>query len=229
MTHIKNLLQLFEGGLINGAGNNVNHFCVQQAVHRVIDDALDDATKSDHPPSWCVKDTIVGFGIHLNDYPGWTSNKARAEGLKRFAIAELGSNKINSREFHKRLAEKVAAKSGMSADGFSKDINIIQEFVGGDGDGPFDSTLITKRLTWIANAAAYVLMELETEGSQFLEILDEKDPEVRKEKARNLGGELYAKQLAETSYKWGTDSSFGLPIQKHGCHVNIEKAKSKAQ
>lgn len=208
LTHITNLLKLFECGLVNGAGHGVNHFCVQQAVHRVMDDDLKNHEKSDRPPNWCVQERLRGFGIHMNDADGWRDNTARAEGLKRFAIAELGSSKISGAEFHKRLAVKIASLFHGDPNDLSHDDSIIGEFVD-LGIAGMDKNA---RLTWLANAAADVLMELGTEGSQFLYLIDEPDKKEREKKAKALGHKIYAAQLADA----GSSCSWGVPQQsKH--------------
>jgi hypothetical protein len=205
--HIMNLLGLFEKGLINGAGQTVNHFCVQQAVHRVLDDDLENPTKNDHPPTWCVNDEIIAFGINMNDQQGWHSNKLRAKGLQRFAIAELGSSKINHVQFYERLAKKLASVMSKNWEEFYLGNEIIDQFmlhkIGGMDKND--------RLTWLANAAADVLMELGTEGSQFLYLIDEPDRKLREEKARALGHKIYAAQMAD-----GTAAcNWGIPRGKH--------------
>jgi hypothetical protein len=161
LTHIKNLLKLFENGLTNGAGHGVNHFCVQQAVHRVIDNDLD-KQKSDHPPTWCVNDQVVGFGIHLNDAEGWFDEQARAKGLQRFAIAELGSEQINGGEFYKRLAKKLADRVDMEPDEFCYDSGIIDDWMMSQVRKGLSNN---QWLTILANDAADVLMDLGSEGS----------------------------------------------------------------
>jgi hypothetical protein len=208
--HIMNLLKLFEGGLINGAGHDVNHFCVQQAVHRVMDNDLKNPHKSDHPPQWCVHGEITKFGIIMNDTQGWSSNKARARGLQRFAIAELGSSKVSGREFFKRLAKKIAQKVNKDWQNFPLAESIVEEFMYCKIPcvGP------NEQLTWLANAAADVLMELGTQGSEFLYLLDEPDRKAREEKARALGHKIYAAQLADA----GAACSWGVPAQEKKHH-----------
>lgn len=208
LTHINNLLKLFESGLVNGAGHDVNHFCVQQAVHRVLDNDLDDAQKSDRPPTWCVREDIRTFGIHLNDEKGWRDEKARAEGLKRFAIAELGSSEVWPSKFYEKLAVRLASMSDRDPEEFSHDAGIINDFVSWSIGGMTRND----KLTRVANAAADVLMELGTEGSQFLYLIDEPDKQKREEKARALGHKIYAAQLADVASHY----HYGVPQQsKH--------------
>lgn len=53
----------------------------------------------------CVGNAVRSFKIRLND-ARWSSNQARAEGMKKIAIAQLGSNTINQREFANIVAFK---------------------------------------------------------------------------------------------------------------------------
>src|SRR6185503_4958835 len=55
----------------------------------------------DEPP--CVGRAVRAFKIRLNDC-AWSSNQARAKGLRRIAIAQLGSNEIDQDVFRKELA-----------------------------------------------------------------------------------------------------------------------------
>lgn len=206
LTHINNLLKLFECGLVNGAGHDVNHFCVQQAVHRVLDDDLKNADKSDDPPTWCVQSHIRNFGVHMNDAEGWNGNKGRAEGLKRFAIAELGSGKISAHDFYARLSAKLASVLSKDPDEFSYDDTIVEQFM----QHKIGGMSRNDRLTHLANAAADVLMELGTEGSQFLYLIDEPDKKKREERARALGHKIYAAQLADASV---CSCNYGLPAK----------------
>jgi hypothetical protein len=56
---------------------------------------------SDNPP--CVGEAVRSFKIALND-SDWSSPKARAIGMRRIAIAQLGSNEIDQSVFVKELA-----------------------------------------------------------------------------------------------------------------------------
>lgn len=64
-----------------------NNFCVQSAVNRAMD-LKGDQMHDDHP--FCVCDTLIDIGIGMNDQLPWRNNKRRAEGLRDYAIAELG-------------------------------------------------------------------------------------------------------------------------------------------
>jgi uncharacterized membrane protein len=52
-----------------------------------------------------VAPAVRAFKIRLND-SNWSSNEARARGLRSLAIAQLGSDGLDSQVFAKKLAEK---------------------------------------------------------------------------------------------------------------------------
>jgi hypothetical protein len=209
--HIEDLLKLFSRGLISGAGQDPNHFCVQQAVHKVLDGELE-AQKSDRPPQWCVKDEICSFGIRMNDAHGWGGVTNRAKGLRRFAVAELGSNKINYADFHRKLVDKLSGKiTPLPNEHQSVTINRFME-------NRIDGMTPTERLTFLANAAADVLAELGTEGSQFLHLLDEPDKKKQKEETHKLGRKIFAAQLAEFGPSFCTTAGKSQAAQ--GCSGN---------
>jgi len=206
--HVTNLLSLLTRGLINGAGETKNEFCIQQAIHRVLDDDLD-GQHSDAPPVTCISGRINNFGICMNDQEGWIDEKDRANGLRRFAIAELGSAKVSYSDFVFGLQERVR--------GLVK----LEDFEFNDGD---NENLVAQfmefrpahasRSSWLkklANMAANTLRELGTEGSRFLWMVDEPDKAKRQEAAYRLGDKIFAAQLADA----GSDCSFGLPPRRH--------------
>lgn len=85
-TFVGDILRKFRFGLQSGLGNGGDgHMCVQHVVSRALGEG-----RTDNPT--CVKQSVTGYGIALNDAPGWSSHKARAEGLKRFAVAQLGTS-----------------------------------------------------------------------------------------------------------------------------------------
>lgn len=84
------VLALVDKGLVSGLGDPVpGQMCVEAAVAY--------ASGEDHNdnPS-CVNPKLASVKIALNDDCGWESDKARAKGLRRVAIAQLGSKgKLN--------------------------------------------------------------------------------------------------------------------------------------
>jgi len=83
--HVTAICDLSQGGLCSGKGSAIKPgtFCVQQLISRIFDDSSSDA------PS-CVNYAVRSFGIVLND-ASWSSDQARANGLRKFAVAELGT------------------------------------------------------------------------------------------------------------------------------------------
>lgn len=99
---VTKLIKVIGSSLYGSAGTMTKPgtFCVQQAVSKAIGEPhLDDS------PTPCVSDELIKFGINLNDRD-WPSNNARARGLKRFAVAELGSrDHVNPDEFDRLVAD----------------------------------------------------------------------------------------------------------------------------
>src|SRR5262245_46412083 len=99
-TLIDKVLNIITGGLTKGAGDMRNTVCVQQAVSK----ACGKTEYGDHP-TFCVAQETVGFGIGMNDRL-WSSQQARADGMRRFAVAELGSNKVDCRGFNDKVTKR---------------------------------------------------------------------------------------------------------------------------
>lgn len=78
--------------------------CVEQAVSFVLTgDPLDD-----HPE--CVHWVVSGFKRIMNDAYVWRNKEARAAGLRRIAVAQLGSTGINGVAFVANVAEAVGIR-----------------------------------------------------------------------------------------------------------------------
>jgi hypothetical protein len=93
---VTKLLDLLSYGLTRGIGEQKpGEMCVEAAVC-----AAYGLPHGDEPP--CVDSSVREFKIRLNDL-SWSSNSARAEGMKALAIAQLGSNEINEQVFVKTL------------------------------------------------------------------------------------------------------------------------------
>jgi hypothetical protein len=96
---VKKLIGILDAGLVCGVGRpKPGEMCVMAAINYAMD-----APHGDYPS--CVGRSVRAFDIRLND-SGWSSPAARAAGMKREAIAKLGSNEINQKEFSNRLAIK---------------------------------------------------------------------------------------------------------------------------
>lgn len=98
----KRVLEVVDAGLVEGIGEPIpGKMCVEAAVCYALGLPHDDS-----PP--CVHRSVRHFKIHLNDQP-WSSPEARAKGLRRLAIAQLGTdNLFLSEEFCHTIAERMA-------------------------------------------------------------------------------------------------------------------------
>lgn len=83
----RKVIALINHGLIGGLGEpKPGEMCVEAAICYALEE-----THGDEPS--CVDSRIRDFKIALNDC-NWSSNMARARGLKRLAIASLGSDRL---------------------------------------------------------------------------------------------------------------------------------------
>ena len=98
------LLSVVDVGLTRGVGNPIpGQMCVEAAVCYALGLPHGDDPK-------CVARGVRSLKIRLNDSE-WSSNEARASGLRRLALIQLGSaDKIGDVEFAKRSAELVIRK-----------------------------------------------------------------------------------------------------------------------
>jgi hypothetical protein len=95
--HAIKIIDLLKHGLTHGKGDpEPGAMCVEAAVCYAMG-----LPHGDEPP--CVAPDVRSFKIALNDSV-WSSNMARANGLRRLAIAQLGSNEIDQCVFAKELA-----------------------------------------------------------------------------------------------------------------------------
>jgi len=90
-------------GLTSGMGKPIpGEMCVEAAVCFAMG-----LPHSDEPT--CVSKAFRSLKIALNDGP-WSDNKARAKGLRRLAIVQLGSSEIDDNEFARRVVEMTIRK-----------------------------------------------------------------------------------------------------------------------
>lgn len=91
------VLTAVDAGLVSGLGNQIpGQMCVEAAVCFAFG-----LPHGDEPP--CVGSAVRSFKIALND-SGWSSNSVRATGMRRLAIAQLGSDILDQAEFSRLLA-----------------------------------------------------------------------------------------------------------------------------
>ena len=103
------VLHVVDAGLSSGVGEPKPGFmCVEAAVCYALG-----LPHGDDPQ--CVSRALRSLKIRLNDF-NWSSKAARAAGLRRLAVAQLGSRDVlDDREFGKRVAELAIRKSAPSA------------------------------------------------------------------------------------------------------------------
>lgn len=96
----KKVLQIVDAGLVQGMGVPIpGKMCVEAAVCFAMG-----LEHSDNPP--CVGYQVRKFKIELND-SNWSSNDARAKGMRKLAIAQLGSDQLDQHEFVINLLKQV--------------------------------------------------------------------------------------------------------------------------
>lgn len=97
--HAAKLVELLSHGLVSGLGKpRPGEMCVEAAVCFALG-----LPHSDDPK--CVSPAVRQFKISLND-SDWSSNTARAQGMLKLAVAQLGSDCIDDRKFCELLALK---------------------------------------------------------------------------------------------------------------------------
>jgi hypothetical protein len=95
----KKVVETVDAGLVGGLGQPVpGQMCVEAAVCYALGLPHGDDPK-------CVAYSLRSLKIRLND-ASWSSAQARSKGLRRLAVAQLGSmGVLDDREFVRRVAE----------------------------------------------------------------------------------------------------------------------------
>ena len=98
------VLKVVDAGLVSGMGKPVpGQMCVEAAVCYALG-----LPHSDDPK--CVAPILRSLKIRLND-SSWSSDKARASGLRRLALIQLGSkDNLDDKEFARRLVDLAIGK-----------------------------------------------------------------------------------------------------------------------
>src|ERR1700722_14128077 len=93
------VLSVVDAGLVRGVGVAVpGQMCVEAAVCYALGLPHGDDPK-------CVSPALRSLKIRLND-SSWSSAQARAKGLRRLAVAQLGSlGELDEKEFVRRLVD----------------------------------------------------------------------------------------------------------------------------
>jgi hypothetical protein len=106
---IKTLLSVVDQGLTRGVGKPIpGQMCVEAAVCYSLG-----LPHGDDPQ--CVAPSLRQLKIRLND-SNWSSTEARAAGLRRLAVIQLGSKDVlDEKEFVRRLVDYAIRKSAPMA------------------------------------------------------------------------------------------------------------------
>jgi hypothetical protein len=106
---VTKLLKVVDKGLTHGKGNpKPGQMCVEAAVCYALG-----LPHGDDPG--CVAPALRSLKIRLND-SNWSSKQARAKGLRRLAVAQLGSKGyLDETEFRKRVVDYALRVSVPSA------------------------------------------------------------------------------------------------------------------
>jgi hypothetical protein len=94
---VTKLLKIVDAGLVKGVGNaKPGKMCIEAAVCYALGEPHGDR------PS-CVAPVLRELKIRLND-SNWSSEEARAKGLRRLGVAQLGSaGALDEKEFRRRV------------------------------------------------------------------------------------------------------------------------------
>ena len=88
----RKVLSIVDAGLVDGKGNPIpGQMCVEAAVCYALG-----LPHGDNPP--CVGQAVRAFKIRLNDSE-WSSAQARAAGMRKLAVAQLGSDTVDQAKF----------------------------------------------------------------------------------------------------------------------------------
>jgi hypothetical protein len=150
----RKVLSIVDQGLCNGMGKPIpGQMCVEAAVCFAMG-----LPHSDEPP--CVSAAVRKLKICLND-ASWSSNEARTKGMRRLAIAQLGTaDTIDDNEFAKQVAkisiQKIVPRALLSAAKYHPDKKHQDALKKAAKDCQKNPTQKTANAAYAAaNAAAY--------------------------------------------------------------------------
>jgi hypothetical protein len=156
-TVARKVLSVVDAGLSRGLGSpEPGNMCVEAAVCFALG-----LPHGDDPQ--CVSPALRSLKIALNDKQ-WSSNAARAMGMRRLAVAQLGSKGIlDDKEFAKRCAELVIRKyvpkalrsAAPVAENAAHKVALEAAAVRCELEGTYDAALAAQSAAYAAYAAAY--------------------------------------------------------------------------
>ena len=96
--HAIKFLELCDAGLSKGLGQQApGQMCVEACWNAALG-----LPHGDNPP--CVGKAVRAANLPLND-ANWSSNEARAKGMRAIGVAQAGSDQIDQVEFSRLIAE----------------------------------------------------------------------------------------------------------------------------
>src|SRR5689334_18046429 len=96
--HARRILEVVDAGITHGLGRPIpGEMCIEAAVCYALGEPHGD------DPS-CVAPAVRAFKIRLNDSRWWSSNAARAKGLRELAVAQIGTRRtLDEQRFAARV------------------------------------------------------------------------------------------------------------------------------
>lgn len=182
---VKKVLDVVDAGLTSGLGQpHPGEMCVEAAVAYASGEE-----HRDEPI--CVDSDLREIKIHLNDM-GWYSNESRAEGLRRLAVAQLGTFKqgFNKDRFSGLIEDQVKdyvlknwkPKDLTEIKNVTEDSDLSLDFEGEDSVDssipwigmatpklPYDAQLAT-----VAEFMVQALITMKAPGTKFLYLTEKK-------------------------------------------------------
>lgn len=150
------VLETIDAGLVRGVGKPIpGQMCVEAAVCYALD-----LPHGDDPG--CVSVAVRALKIRLND-SSWSSDQARAKGLRRLGLAQLGSlGVVDDKEFIRRVVDIAIRKQVpialRAAASIQKDPahreNLIAAAFKCEAEGTRSSALEAREVAAAADAAA---------------------------------------------------------------------------
>lgn len=134
--------------------------CVEAAVCFALD-----LPHGDKPP--CVGSAVRAAKIQLNDF-NWSSPTARARGMRKLSLAQLGSETIDQADFVRRLTFLVITKmlpKTLRGAKLEKEAKACEEAPDSDAAAYAAADLV---LTEFADLMLQVLVEMKSPGCEWL-------------------------------------------------------------
>lgn len=176
-TLVRKVLEVVDAGLTRGLGTPIpGQMCVEAAVNYAMG-----APHGDEPS--CVAPLLRGLKIALNDH-SWSSEMARAKGMRRLAIAQLGSaGTLDEFEFASRIERAViqtqvpmALRSAASLCIFSNQLKLLETANLCEWDPIRDNAIAARQVAYYVSLnvlpSAFYVVQAAVEAAAFaVEIL----------------------------------------------------------